>query len=250
MRSSLFVVIVAACLVYVPVSVLAATTAHVSADQVGVPDANDCQDTARTLCQQTPEHDASSPWHWSLQVPAGVDPGTLTTAPANNGAGGIFLRLQAVAEPLALLAIDTPVHGNSGIPVQVEVWTRPGSYLGHVNSADGWTLSQTVTGTSQGASDPAAFDLTTPVLIAAGDTVSVYLQSVTDGAGIRFTGTSQTAPQTTWNNADIVLFSNTAMDGHVAFAGNHVTPRTFSGSVHYQVLDLETIFANGFEPAD
>lgn len=181
---------------------------------------------------------------------ANAEPGSLTTAPANNGAGGVFLRLQAVSQPLALLAIDTPVHGNSGIPVQVEVWTRPGSYIGHIDSADGWTLSQTVSGLSQGGAATAAFDLALPIDIPADDTVSVYLHSITQGAGIRYTGTASTVPQTTWNNADLVLFSNTAMGGHEPFLGNHGTPRTFSGTLHYQIVDNDPIFANGFESGD
>ncbi len=194
-------------------------------------------------------HTAAGP-AWPMLSPAGIDPGTLTTAPANNGAGGVHMRLQAVSQPLLLLAFDTPIHGNSGIPVQVQVWTRPGNYIGHVDSADGWTLSQTVTGLSQGGDLPAAFDLDVPIAVDSAGMVSVYLHSITPSAGIRYTGTASTAPQTTWNNDDIVLFSNTAMGGHEAFASNPATPRTFSGSLHYQIVDHDLIFADGFESSD
>lgn len=181
----------------------------------------------------------------TLPVAGSAEPGVLTTAPANNGAGGIFLRLQAVDLPLRLLAIDTPIHGNSGIPVQVQVWTRPGSYIGHVDDEEGWTLSQTLTGLGQGSDQPAPFDLEAPIIVPVDEQISLYLQSVTEGAGIRYTGNSASSPQISWNNGDIVLFSNTAMGGHVPFAGTPGSPRTFSGSLHY--LDNNPIFADGFD---
>jgi hypothetical protein len=158
---------------------------------------------------------------------------SLTTAAPNNGSGGIFMDLTPVGAALQLDSFATYFSSASGTPVSVEVWTRPGSYVGFTTSNTGWTLSQTVAGVSAGTATAATVPLTTAIILPSAATTAVYLHAITAGGGIRYTGTSAAPPQTTWSNADVQLFSDVARTGAVAFAGTANTPRTFAGTINY-----------------
>jgi hypothetical protein len=181
---------------------------------------------------------------WSLDVDL-APAGTLTTAPPNNGSGGIFLNLEPQGQPLRLTGFDTPIAGSAGTPASIEVWIRPGDCAGFTDSPVGWTLSQTVSTLSAGSNDNAALTLA-PIDIPAGGSTSVYLHRTTADSGIRYTGTSSVPPQTTWSNGDLILFSDISRTGALPFQGTSFSPRAFSGIVHYQAGG-EEIFADGFE---
>jgi hypothetical protein len=159
-------------------------------------------------------------------------PGSLETAPANNGSGGVFMDLTPTTL-VHVTSFEAPFSGTVGTDVDVEVWTRPGTYVGFDGSADGWTLTQTVTATRAGTTVNAPIVLDTPIALEAGQTTGVYLQAVTAGGGLRYTGTAGSPPQTTWSNDDLTLFSDVARVSAVAFAGTRFAPRTFSGIVRY-----------------
>jgi len=169
------------------------------------------------------------------------------TAPSNNGSGGVFLNLQPVSDSLSLQGFDVPLESIAGTSTSIEVWTRPGSYVGFTGSNAGWTLRQTVSGVAQGVTLLAPFLLNPPISLPANQTTAIYLQAVLPaaaGAGIRYSGTSVTPPEAMWSNGDIVLFSDTAQTGFVPFSGVQFTPRTFSGVLR---LADERVFADGFE---
>jgi hypothetical protein len=164
-------------------------------------------------------------------------PGDLSTAAANNGAGGIFLDLTPNA-PLRVTSFETPLAGTSGTPAMVQVWTRTGSYVGFDGSSAGWTLTQTVTATRQGSLVNATLQLEQPLTLPANQTTAVYLQEVMGAFlnGVQYTGTAANPPQTTWSNAHLTLFSDVGRTGLTPFGGSRFTPRTFSGNVNYQVI--------------
>ncbi|MCC5787951.1 MAG: hypothetical protein JJU33_14755 [Phycisphaerales bacterium] len=166
---------------------------------------------------------------------ASAQTGSLQTANANNGSGGIFLELTALIDPLSVTDFELVYSGTTGTPVQVEVWTRLGSYAGFDDDPTAWTLTQTVQGTRQGPSTLDTLTLTDHIDLPVGQTVSVYLHAVTAGGGIRYTGTNANPPQVHWDNADLALFSDVSRTGSVAFASARVTPRTFAGVVHYDI---------------
>jgi hypothetical protein len=159
---------------------------------------------------------------------------SISTAAPNNGSGGVFLDLTPAAAALQVDSFATYFSSAAGTPVQVEVWTRPGSYVGFSNSSAGWTLTQTVTGISSGtATLSAPVVLTTPIVLPTGGPTGIYLHAITAGGGIRYTGTGALPPQTTWSNADVTLFSDVARTGAVSFAGTAFNPRTFAGTINY-----------------
>lgn len=169
------------------------------------------------------------------------------TAPSNNSSGGVFLNLQPVSSNVSLHGFDVPLESIAGTPTSIEVWTRPGGYVGFTGSNVGWTLRQTVSGVAQGQQVPAPFLLSPPINLPAGQTTAVYLHAVlpaTTSSGIRYTGTAILPPTTLWSNSRIVLFSDSARTGFVPFSGIQNTPRTFSGVLRYR---SDGIFADGFE---
>jgi hypothetical protein len=175
----------------------------------------------------------------TFALPLAAQAGGLTTAPPNNGSGGIFLDLTPSTIALFFEGFETPTQGAPGVAIQVEVWTRPGTYVGFTTSSAGWTLAETVAGTGGATtSTPVPFTLASPLVLPAGTPTGVYLHSITTGAGIRYTGTNATPPQTTWTNPDITLFSDVARTGAVPFAGTQFQPRTFSGTIQYSTTPV------------
>jgi hypothetical protein len=160
--------------------------------------------------------------------------GSLGTAPANNGSGGVFMDLTPT-RTLRVTSFEAPFGGAAGTIAEVEVWTRPGSYVGFDGSADGWTLTQTVEAERAGTAVNAPIVLSEVITLPADQTTAVYLHVVsgTLGQGLRYTGTAGSPPQTTWSNDDLTLFSDVARTGTTPFAGSRFEPRTFSGVVNY-----------------
>lgn len=162
--------------------------------------------------------------------------GVISTAPSNNGTGGVFLSLTPTSSPLEVTSFDTQFGSATvGTLANVEVWVRSGAYAGFTASNAGWTLHGIAVGTAAGTTTNGTLVLPSPIAIPLG-TTSIYLHSTTTGNGIRYTGTSAAPPQTTWINADVTLFSDVARTGAIPFGGSQFTPRTFSGNVNYNVV--------------
>jgi hypothetical protein len=157
---------------------------------------------------------------------------SLATLPQNNGSGGVFMDLTPIAQSLDITSFEVSYSGPAGTPVEVEVWVRPGSYVGFDESNAGWTLNQVVSGQRAGASDLTPLTLSFPLTLDAGITTAVYLHCITAGGGIRYQGWEGTA-QTQFSNADLMLFSDVARTGNVPFGGYKYTPRAFAGVINY-----------------
>ncbi|MGY6553612.1 MAG: beta strand repeat-containing protein [Wenzhouxiangella sp.] len=190
--------------------------------------------------------------------PVGVStgPGTLSTATQNNGVGGVFLDLQAGNSPVAITGFDLPVQTNTqaGEIIQVAVFVRDGSYVGHTDSSAGWqlheTLSYVAADLNQTPSALSAASLAQALQIASGQTKGVYLQTLdrVGSGGVRYYGLGSSPPQTSWGNADLSLFSDTATTADNPFNGPLFSPRTFSGIVRYELASSgDLIFQDRFE---
>jgi hypothetical protein len=157
---------------------------------------------------------------------------SISTGIQNNGTGGIFINLTPSGTPLHFNSFATYWTGTDTI----EVWTRPGSYVGFDGSNAGWTQSQIITGAvGAGSGTLATVTLTTPVLLPAGQTTAIYLQP-TSGGGFNYTTGDATHP-TTFSNADVTLFSDVARTGLVVFGGTRNSPRVFAGTIFYSLAD-------------
>ncbi len=157
-------------------------------------------------------------------------------ATANNGTGGIFMNLTPTSQNLSVTSFDTFFGAAAGGAFQVQVWTRPGSYVGFEGSNAGWTLTQTINGTSVNTTTLASIVLTNPIALTATQTTGVLLHGITTGNALRYNGTGALPPTTTWFNSDLTMFSAHSRTGTVAFGGTLFTPRTFAGNVHYSAV--------------
>lgn len=156
-------------------------------------------------------------------------------ATSNNGTGGIFMDLTPTTQNLNVTKFETMFGAAAGTAFSVQVWTRPGTYVGFQNANTGWTLLDTVAGTSNGTTTLASINLNNFIGLTAGQTTGVYLHSVTAGNGIRYFGTGTTS-NTNFSNADLALFSAHSRTGNVAFGGTAFTPRALTGNVHYTAV--------------
>jgi hypothetical protein len=171
---------------------------------------------------------------YSLTASAGA--ATITTDPSNNGTGGIFFTMTPVAESLELNGFSTYFGSAAGSAVTIEVWTRTGAYAGFTGSSTGWTLVETVSGTSAGtATESALISLTTPIPLLLGQDTSIYLHGITAGGALRYFGTGTTSTSN-YANADVTLFTDTARTGTVPFGGTQFIPRAFAGTLSYNTV--------------
>lgn len=172
----------------------------------------------------------------SAAIPAISAAQSIATLPPNNGSGGIFLQLTPASDPLSVTSFASYFSSVSGTAVSVEVWTRPGAYAGFTASNAGWTLSETVAGTSAGSAVLSGnITLANPISIPSGGPTSIYFHAITAGGGIRYQGTGTTSTGTFFN-ADVTLFSDVSRTGAVPFGGTQFTPRAFSGVINYTVI--------------
>jgi hypothetical protein len=154
----------------------------------------------------------------------------LPTTGLSNVFAGVYLDLTASGAGPGLLVnqIDTYVWTTG--THELEIWTKPGSYVGFDTNQAAWTMHSQYTITATGSNTtPFSVVLSSPILLPAGQTVGVYVMTQT--GGIRYTG--GTNPQTTFSNADLTLFSNLARSGG-RFGGSAFTPRAFAGTIHYE----------------
>lgn len=169
-----------------------------------------------------------------LAVPIAAHAGILNAnQTSNNGSGGIFMNLTPSSMDLFVTQFDTMFGSAAGSAVSVEVWTRPGTYDGFTASSVGWTLLDTVAGTSNGTTTMASLVLNNQLLLTAGQTTGVYLHSTTTGGGIRYFGTG-TVSNTDFDDGTLALFSAHSRTGVIPFGGTLFTPRAFTGNVHYE----------------
>lgn len=165
------------------------------------------------------------------------------TALPDAGQVGVFMALQAVRTEVTLTGFEVPVSADPGTVVDIEVWTRPGSYAGFTDSSAGWTRRQTVSGITQALAPRTPFNLRTPIVVPGHQPLAVYLHSITPEVGMQYTSTSAQTPAL-WSNGDLVMFSDRVRTGRVPFGGDLYTGRTFSGVLRYAD---ELLLRDGFE---
>ncbi|TVS04352.1 MAG: hypothetical protein EA423_07750, partial [Phycisphaerales bacterium] len=100
----------------------------------------------------------------------------------------------------------------------------------------GWTLHETAFGTRQGIGGFDPLVLANPIELTPNQVRAVYLHAIAPlGDGIRYNGTAASPPQTLWSNNDITMFGDVARTGGVPFEGGRFTPRTFAGTINYNI---------------
>ena len=174
-----------------------------------------------------------------LMVPLVARGGTLNVSHLpNNGltasGASIFMDLtDLTGSGLSVGSFTTYASSAAGATWTVDVYTRPGSYVGFDGSSAGWTLHTTVNATSNGTTTQAPLDLgSSPILVGPNATTAVYLVAV--AGGLRYNGTNTLPPVTTWDNGELRMFSDVARSA--LFAGTRFPGRTFAGTITYAAI--------------
>lgn len=153
-------------------------------------------------------------------------PGSITTtfAAGNSQSGNMF-------DVVALKSVEiqgVSVHMTSGTAT-IEVYYRPGSYVGFENSSAGWTLAGTAANVvAAGSGQPTPVPLNLSIPIPAGQTYALYITR-TSGSLSYTNGTTVGSVYT--SNQDIQV--REGLGKGYPFGANN-SPRVFNGILHYE----------------
>jgi hypothetical protein len=149
---------------------------------------------------------------------------TTTYAGGNGQSGNMFDLVAHGGAAVTVLTLDG--HLNAGVN-NVEIWTRPGSYVGFTGSSSGWTQVGTASVTSLGTGVGTPIPIPVNVTIPAGATQAFYLHS---SAGVDYTNGS---------SLGAVYVQDTFLQILEGHGGTYFAltfqPRVWNGTVHYEV---------------
>ena len=160
--------------------------------------------------------------YWVSAFSGAESNGTLTTTfVGGNGSTGNMFDITAVNE----LTIDSFDINGAG-STAMEVWYRPGSYVGYQSSNAGWTLAGSYTVTSSGQYNPTRLPIG-GITIPAGATYGIYVTYV-----------SGTLTYTNGNGSNEV-YSNPDMTIQCGVGGSYfavtIASRVWNGNIYYTV---------------
>lgn len=150
-----------------------------------------------------------------------------TTFSSNNGFAGNMFNITAGGDDINVTGWDWNFTG--GGTQTVEVYYRAGGYQGFETNAGAWTLLGTASVTSAGLNNPTNIPIG-GLLIPAGQTFGIYFNLASYPSGtVRYTNGNINV-----SNADISIAAGIGR-GNPAFTGSIFNPRSWNGSVYYEV---------------
>ena len=145
-----------------------------------------------------------------------------TTFSSNNGSAGNMFNITAHKE----ITIDS-FYVNCSSSGPMEVWYRPGSYIGFQSTQSGWTKLGDAWVNSAGSNNPTVLPVG-GLTIPAGETYGIYITFADGYSGIRYT--NGTGYNETYVNDDLTLV---ALHGGGYF-NTTITPRVWNGRLFYR----------------
>jgi hypothetical protein len=157
----------------------------------------------------------------------------LETLPAqttfSEASAGAFFDL-STTQTLTVVRFDYTSSAAIDNVGEVEIWTRPGSYVGFIGSSSGWTLHDTVAFTSAGTGVMRTrLTLNNPLVIEGNSTVGIYMLPL--GGGIRSRGTGSLPVQTFYTDTILSIFTDAV--SRAPWSGIAEPNRAWSGGVFY-----------------
>lgn len=163
--------------------------------------------------------------------PPTIPTSTLSTPlTARTGQAGNMLDLVAEKD---IVLLEMSIHTSSTGSVDVEVWTRQGSYRGYEKNRNAWhrIAKTSVKGKGEGHLTPLPKDAFDPIRIQAGDTQALYATLTT--AEMRYSKGSKQG-KVYVSNDDISIFEGVG----VSYPFKSVfRPRLWQGEIRYALLD-------------
>jgi hypothetical protein len=156
-----------------------------------------------------------------VEASAGGGSGSLTTTYAsNNGQAGNMVDVTALTGNITIESFDVNIDGS----VTMEVWYKPGSYVGFETNAGAWTLLGSANIVSNGANVPTPCPIG-GLTIPYGETYALYI--TTTGGSINYTTLSAPPYHTDGN----LLIDNSC--GKSYPFGSTFNPRDWNGTIYY-----------------
>jgi hypothetical protein len=127
------------------------------------------------------------------------------------------------ANTLQVTGLDVNVNTTGSFTLNV--YTKPGTYVGFEQNPSAWTLVSQTNATGQGANNPSFVDVT-DFLLPADSLTAIYVQSLDIGND----NFLYTFGANTYSNADLRLDLGTGNEDNF---GTVRTPRTWNGTIYY-----------------
>jgi hypothetical protein len=149
-----------------------------------------------------------------------------TTFAGGNGQSGNMFDLTIANNSLLLTGMDVNINDTTNI----EIYTRIGGYSGFENNAAAWNLMDAASVIGNGANTASIFDFNNFVL-AANTTYGIYVTTRT--GEMNYTNGSNS-----YSNSDLTLSAGIGKqyNSDTNFSGITFSPRTWNGTVRYDVL--------------
>ncbi len=151
-----------------------------------------------------------------------VNNNIVTLFTGNTGQAGNMFDIKAV-NTLTVDSFDI----NCSVSGLIEVWYRPGSYVGFISTTAGWTKVGDYTVTTSGMNNPTRLPLG-GVTVPAGQTCGFYI-TYASGTGMWYN--SGTGSNEVYTNADMTIEARHAG----SYFSVTITPRVWNGRVYYSV---------------
>ncbi len=149
-----------------------------------------------------------------------------TTLAAGNGFAGNMFDVTATSN-IAINGVD--MHFDSPGTTTVEVWYRPGTFVGFETASTGWTLAHSTTVSTLGTGTLTPVPGTFAINVAAGQTYGLYITSVNGNPQTNYTNGS-TLGAVYASNGDLQLLEGNG-GGYFNVTNS---PRVFNGQLHYE----------------
>jgi hypothetical protein len=149
---------------------------------------------------------------------------------SNNGGasgGSIFMDVSVGPDALTIEGLEVNTALTAQAPFQIEMWTRPGTYVGGELLPAEWTMQAIGDGRGEGEDNMSRVLFPTPPVFAANDTFGVMFI----GVGTAHEYTNGTGANQAFSNADMSLRLGAAQN--TPFGGAPFTPRVWNGRYYY-----------------
>ncbi len=154
-----------------------------------------------------------------------------TTFASNNGSGGNMFDIKPKTDiSLTQIAVNSRIA--PGSPVDINLWYRTGTWVGHDSSSAGWTQIGSYSGTSAGQDAPTVISLgsAADVIFKAGETYGIYVEA-TNGIGGDFRYTNGVE---TYEDSFLRIESGCGKAFGSGFAGSTYGDRIWNGILYYE----------------
>ena len=216
--------------------------------RLSVVDASDMMENASLSASQPSDHPlvhaASSMAPQEKETPGALEKLT-TTFSSERSAAGVMFDVQA-KNPVTIRGIDFNTVNKE--ETRVEVWTKTGSYIGHEQARQAWTLltNGTVIGKGLDRPTPIPPAIFTSVAVLANETRAFYVTCL-DGPCQRYSLATNGLQD--FENTDLTLFKNGTAKS-LGFDGTEYSPRTFNGALHYAIITPQPTNVPSARPTD